>query len=189
MLFDVATWRQRPSWIGRRSIPGRTGLLVSIVAACAAGCTATEGPLVYSNSVTKPVNSLGCYIGTFRLHISSTHARPDQTVRLAATGPGTPSAGVITESWGLLGTASNGRFVASYNLAAITPFLRHAHNAPLGTILAGVGLPNRPFRVRVPHVPSGNYVIQFAYTVNPGSMGNPGPGAKTYTLCAALHVD
>src|SRR5215475_189740 len=146
----MASWRQPLPGFGGYSLPDRTALLLAIVAMAvsAAACGVTEGPLVYGNSVTKHVNSLGCYVGTFRLHISSTHALPGQTVTLTANGPSAPSSGVTTESWGLLGTASDGRFAATYNLAAITPFLRHPSNAPLGAILAGVGLPDRPFRVR-----------------------------------------
>jgi hypothetical protein len=183
----MATWWQRPAAKRARRCIGGTGLVVTVLAVCAAGC-AGEKPIVYSNSVTRDVNSLGCYVGTFRLHISSTHARVGQSVTLAANGPRAPAAGVSTESWGLLGTDSGGHFAATYNLAAITAFDPHARNVPLGSALAGVGLPNRPFRVRVPPVPSGSYIIQFAYFVEPGAMGNAGRGEKAYTLCAPLHV-
>ena len=182
----MATWR-RPARKPVRRYFGRVGFLVTVLAAGAAGC-ATEGPIVYSNSVTRHVNSLGCYVGTFRLHISSTHARVGQSVTLAANRPRAPAAGVSTESWGLLGTNSGGHFAATYNMAAITAFGPHARNAPLGTALGGVGLPNRPFRVRVPPVPNGSYIIQFAYFVEPGSMGNAGRSEKAYTLCAPLRV-
>lgn len=160
---------------------------MTVLAVAAAGC-ATAEPIVYSNSMTQHVNSLGCYLGRFQLHISSTHARVGQSVTLAANGPRAPAAGVSTENWGLLGTNSGGHFTATYNLAAITAFDPHARNVPLGTGLAGVGLPNRPFRVRVPPVPNGSYIIQFAYFVEPGSMGNAGRSEKAYTLCAPLHV-
>jgi len=170
---------------GRRL--GRTCLLMAVLAVCAAGC-ATEGPIAYGNSAARHVNSLGCYVGTFRLHISPTHVRVGQTVTLEANGPRASRAGVSTESWGLLGTDSGGHFAATYNLAAITAFDPHARNTPLGTALAGVGLPNRPFRVRVPPVSRGSYIIQFAYSVEPGSMGNAGPGDKSYTLCAWLRI-
>lgn len=182
----MATWQRRAGKPGR-SFFARTALPVTVLAACAAGCT-TQGPIVYTNSVTQHVNSLGCYVGTFRLHSSPTRARPGQTVTLAANGPRAPAAGVGTESWGLLGTNSGGHFVATYNLAAITASGSHARNAPLGTALGGVGLANRPFRVRVPPVPSGSYIIQFAYVVEPGSFVNTGRSEKEYTLCAPLHV-
>ena len=168
---------------------GRAGFLATILAVAAAGCT-TAGPIDYSNSVTRHVNSLDCYVGTFRLHISSTHARVGQSVTLAANGPRAPAAGVSTESWGLLGTNSGEHFAAAYNLAAIAPGIPHQRNVPVGpnNAVGGVGLPNRPFRVRVPPVPSGSYIIQFAYFVEPGSMGNAGRNEKAYTLCAPLHV-
>ena len=185
----MATWRERPAREPVRRWLDRAGLLVTATALAvgAAGC-ATEGPIVYGNSVTRHVNSLGCYVGTFHLRASSSHARVGQSVILAANGPRAPAAGVSTQSWGLLGTNSGGRFTATHNLAAITAFEPHARNAPLGVAIAGVGLPNRPFRIRVPPVPSGSYIIQFAYFAEPGSMGNTSTRDKAYTLCAPLHV-
>ena len=176
---------------GNAATPGacRACLLAVVLALGAAGCMATR-PLSYSNSVKRHLNSMGCYVGTFRLHISPANARPGQTVTLAANGPRGPSGGVGTESWGVLGAASDGHFAATYDLAAITPGLRHQQNIPVGANggIGGVGLPNRAFRIRVPPVPVGNYLIQFSYSVQSGSMGNTG-GPKSYTLCARLHVD
>lgn len=190
ILLGMATRWERRAGRAARGLCCRGCLLAAVLAVCAAGCTA-QGPLRSGNSVKRHVNSLGCYIGTFRLRVSPTHERPGQTVTLAANGPRAPSGGVGTESWGLLGTAPGGHFAAIYNLAAIAPGVQHQHNIPAGSSggLAGVGLPNRPFRVQVPPVPSGSYIIQFAYSVDPGSMGNAGSGPKTYTLCARLRVD
>jgi hypothetical protein len=185
----MATWRARGA--GKAAAPGArlACLLAVVLAVSAVGCTAT-GPLSTSNSVKRDLNSMGCYLGTFRLHISPANARPGQTVTLAANGPQGPGGGVSTGSWGVLGAASDGHFAAAYDLAAITPGLRHQQNVPAGASggLGGVGLPNRAFGVRVPPVPVGNYVIQFAYSVAPGSMGNT-EGPTSYTLCARLHVD
>ena len=167
----------------------RACMLGVALAVSVAGCSA-QGPLHHTNSVKRHVNSLGCYVGTFRLHISPTGARPGQIVTLAANGP-RRDGGVGTSSWGLLGTTSNGHFAAAYNLAVIIPGSQHQRNIPAGSgvLLAGVGLSNRAFRVEVPPVPSGNYMIQFAYSVVPGLMGNTGAGPRSYTLCARLHVN
>jgi hypothetical protein len=55
---------------------------------------------------------------------------------------------------------------------------------PTGAV-GGVGLPNKPFRVQVPTVGTGDYVVQFSYSVAPGTTGG-GPGL--YHLCTSLHV-
>jgi hypothetical protein len=94
---------------------------------------------------------------------------------------------VGTQIWGLLGTAAKGHFVTTYNLAAIVPGIYHQQNIPAGSaaVLDGLGLPNIPFRVRVPPVHGGNYLIKFVYSVTPEALGT---SPRLYDLCAALHV-
>lgn len=145
------------------------------------------GPLRGSNPA-KPVNSLGCYTGPATLSASPAHARPGEVVTLAATG--LPRNGVVElESGGLLGTAPDGHFTASWDLfPAPHGSGRHPHyiKADPGTLIAGTGLPNRPFDIAVPPVPDGNYLVQFEYSAAPAS---PGPGRPvSYTLCAPLQV-
>lgn len=169
------------------TVPLGTAVLAVAVTVGAAGC-ADQGPLRPSNPV-KPVNSLGCYTGPATLSASPAHARPGEVVTLTANG--LPRKGVVElQDWGLLGIASHGHFAASYNLGAQPPSrVRHVHNIKAGShvSLAGTGLPNRPFVIKVPPVPSGNYIIQFAYSAAPQSMSTSNP--EFYTLCARLPVN
>jgi hypothetical protein len=156
----------------------------------AAGCAnQTQAPLAGSNLVKGNLASLGCYAGSFRMVVRPATARQGQTVTLTANGPRRVGE-VETESWGLLGTASHGHFAGTYNLAASVRAGQKLPDVPVGPAfaVAGTGLPNRPLYVKVPPVSSGSYLIQFSYTVHPGVMGNPGPGNRSYTLCAWLHV-
>jgi hypothetical protein len=170
---------------------GAIFLAVAALSLGAAGCAShnTQGPLVGANPVKGNVDSLGCYIGTFRLVARPANARQGQTVTLTANGP-RQIGGVETDSWGLLGTASHGHFAGTDNLAASVRAGQKLPDVPVGpsVALAGTGLPNRPLHVRIPPVSSGSYLIQFLYTVYPGVLGNPGPGNRSYTLCARLHV-
>jgi len=159
------------------------------VANCGRVCEPGPGPLTGPNAVKGNVDSLGCYIGSFRMVVRPATARQGQTVTLTATGP-RRAGEVETESWGLLGTASHGHFAGTYNLAASVHAGQKLPDVPVGpgVAVAGTGLPNRALYVKVPPVSSGSYLIQFSYTVHPGFMGNPGPGNRSYTLCASLHV-
>jgi hypothetical protein len=155
----------------------------------AAGCTSqTQGALAGPGPVKGHVDSLGCYVGNFRMVVRPATARQGQTVTLTANGP-RRAGEVETESWGLLGTASHGHFAGTYNLAASVRAGQKVPDVPAGpaVAVAGTGLPNRALHVTVPPVPSGSYIIQFSYTVHPGFMGNPGPRNRSYTLCARLH--
>lgn len=135
------------------------------------------------------VNSLGCYIGPVRLQASPNSAQPGSLVALQATGHwrARHAYDVGTQSWGLLGTAAKGHFAATYNLAAIVPGLQHDQNIPAGpsVALGGIGLRNFGFRVRVPPVHSGKYVIKFTYSVTLEALGR---GIRIYNLCAPLNV-
>jgi hypothetical protein len=113
-----------------------------------------------------------------------------EIVSLAASGPWhVPDVihDVGTNSYGEIGTAKDGRFAASYYLAALVSGLKQAGNirySPSAAV-AGVGLPNRPFRVEIPPLSSGHYVIQFTYTIDMASGRERG---KSFNLCANLRI-
>ena len=149
--------------------------ILAAVALGAAGC-ADQSPL-------------RCSAGPAALSASPARARPGEIVTLAARGFPRDRL-VILQDPGSLGTASDGQFTAIYNLAAAPHGTgRHPHYSKAGSndLVAGTGQPDRPFDIKVPPVPDGNYVIQFDYSAAPAS---PGPGRPaSYTLCAPLRVD
>jgi hypothetical protein len=157
---------------------GTAGLLGLALATAAAACTGTGSSPAHS------AYPRGCS-KAFRLKVSANSASPGQVLTVSAEGRWR-SSNVETESYGLLGTVRSGRFTPIYNLAAIVPGLRQK-NIPVGPSggVGGVGLGNQPFRIKVPPVHSGSYVVQFLYSVPPTS-ANGGP--KTYNLCALLHI-
>jgi hypothetical protein len=100
-----------------------------------------------------------------------------------------------TTNYGLFGSLKNGRFTPSYFLFAVfgnrpppqsTGVLPYSTSA--ATAIAGTGLGNRPFHVRIPPVPRGQYIIKFAYTVRPGEVKLARARAGTYNLCAPVTV-
>ena len=159
---------------------GAVGLLGFALATAATACTGTGSPP--SRSAYPP----GCS-KAFQLVVSARSAAPSQLLTVSARGSW-PTSDVTTESYGLLGTVRGGRFVPSYNLAAIVPGIQNGKNIPVGTSdgVGGVGLPNKPFRIKVPPVRGGSYIIQFSYSAAPASNSTGGP--KVYNLCAPLHV-
>jgi hypothetical protein len=135
------------------------------------------------------VNSLGCYTGPVWLQVRPSSAPAGSLVGIRAEGHwrARRKRDVGTQTWGLLGTAVKGHFVTTYNLAAIVPGIYHQQNAPAGSsaVLDGLGLPNIPFRVQVPPVHSGSFLIKFVYSVTPEAVGT---APRLYDLCASLHV-
>ena len=133
-------------------------------------------------------STTGCHQGPQRLAVSPDPAAIGQVVVVTASGswhvPDTIH-DVTTESEGLLGKAAAGHFRAIYNIAVIVPGMA-SRNTRVGSPegLSGVGLPNKPFRIRVPRVTPGSYLLKFPYTVAPESSGSP----KTYQLCAKLSI-
>lgn len=163
---------------------GRTGAIFAF--AVAFGSAACTSHLAESNHV----NSLGCYIGNVHLKLAAASVRPGQTVSLRTSGQWHVHDvvhDVSTGSYGMLGTARQGRFVPIYYLSAITADGQHQPNVPVGRSVSfsGVGLPNRPFRVLVPPVHSGEYFIKFDYTVSPTASHKD---LRSYSLCARLHI-
>ena len=159
---------------------GTVGLLGFALATATAACTGT------SSSPPRSAYPSGCS-RAFRLEVSAKSAVPKELLTVSAQGSW-PTSDVTTESYGLLGTVRSGRFVPSYNLAAIVPGIQNGKNFPVGASggVGGVGLPNKPFKIEVPPVSSGSYIVEFSYSAAPASNGGAGP--KVYNLCALLHI-
>jgi hypothetical protein len=176
-MGKLSKLRFRVSWADPWRF-GTAGLLGLALATAGAACTGTGSP------PSRSAYPRGCS-KAFRLKVSANSASPGQVLGVSAEGR-LRSPNVETESYGLLGTVRSGRFVPIYNLAAIVPGL-HQKNIPVGPSegVGGEGLGIRSFRIRVPPVHSGSYVVQFLYSVPPAS-ANGGP--KTYNLCALLHI-
>ena len=128
-----------------------------------------------------------CYQGANRLIVTPSSVRPSQLVALRLQGPWSHLAAdrVGTENYGLLGRATHGKFVPLYNIAVIAKGVEPGKDLPVpsGEGIGGVGLPDRPFRVRIPKVTPANYVLEFNY----GVMQSTGR-SKTYLLCSRLHA-
>jgi len=129
----------------------------------------------------------GCSAGRYELYARPGVATAGQLVTLSSNAPA-PIYRAETGNWGLLGTVTSGRkFVPAWNLAAIVTGLPVTRNVPIGSsiALAGVGLPNRPFRVRLPDVAPGQYLIEFGYSIATDAAGQR---RKFFTLCAPVVV-
>lgn len=166
-----------------RARSGAAALVIIALAVGSVACTRQASP----PPSVRHVNSLGCYVGAFHLKVSPSPARSGEVVTVSASGPWR-GRDVGTDSYGLLGTNKDGHFVRMYYLAAITPGGPRRRNIPVSRSVGvgGVGLPNRPFQIEVPPVRSGDYIIQFDYSVTPAPTGSG--GSATYDLCAPLHV-
>lgn len=178
---SAAFWRAAARRAAARRAAAGVGCLA--LAMTAAACTG------HAARPRGHVSSLGCYIGSVWLQASPSSAQAGTLVAITAEGHwrARRARDVGTQTWGLLGTAAEGRFVATYNLAAIVPGIYHQQNVPAGSAAAldSLGLPNIGFRVQVPPVPSGNYLIKFTYSVTPEAVGT---APRLYDLCTALHV-
>lgn len=168
----------------RRSRRSGKGLLAAVLVVSSAGCAS------HNSQPSGHVNSLGCYTGPQRLKVGASPARPGEVVGVAATGPWHVSDvthDVTTSSYGLFGTEGAGRFETLYYVAAIAPGLKSERNVRFSPAagIGGVGLPNRPFQIKVPPVRKGKYLLKFEYSV---AAGPAGTGPKTYNLCAPIIV-
>lgn len=168
----------------RRRPPSGTGRVLAGLSLAGAltlsACTGQPPP--------PKASSPGCHPGPQRLAVSPDPATAGQVAVVTASGPWhVPDTihDVTTESAGLLGRAAGGHFQAVYNIAVILPGMV-SRNTRVGSQqgLSGVGLPNKPFRIRVPPVTPGSYLLKFPYTVTPESSGSP----KTYQLCAKFSI-
>lgn len=152
--------------------------LILGVSACARG-PASDAP-------GRPI-AAGCYKGPARLIVMPQSGRTLQlaTIKLEDQWSRVAASRITTESYGLLGRAGKNRFIPLYNVAAISNGVTVGKNFPVSGSegVGGVGLPDRPFRIRLPKIATGSYVIEFNYTVTPKKGRN-----KTYVLCSRLHI-
>lgn len=155
----------------------------------AAGCALARNTAQTSGSVPP-----GCYSGGLRLVAQPASAQPGQLVTVR-TNAAQLAWLMETTNYGLFGSLKNGQFTPSYFLFAVfgnrrppqsTGVLPYTTSA--ATAIAGTGLGNRPFHVPIPPVPSGHYVIKFAYTVRPGEVKLARARGGTYNLCARVTV-
>lgn len=176
--------------------PGSRGRRLCDVAVAALSLPALSSCHAQEASHPRHVRSLGCFIGRFRMQAMPALARPSQVIRLAANGPEGPQF-IGLDSWGRFGRMQGGRFVALYDIPAVpvqehVGALRAIRISSSGNVLAGVGMPNRPFLTRVPAVPAGTYLIQFDYNVSGltlSELKKLGLGSnKSYTLCVRVNV-
>jgi hypothetical protein len=140
------------------------------------------------------VNALGCFTGRFELRPNPTVTSAGSLITLSTNAPG--DATISHESWGTFGRIRNGRVKALYSVSAAVGShgaLSHPAVLPIQTQpLAGVGLPDHPFLIRVPDVDSGSYLVWFYYTVaglERSERQRLGIGKhNSYNLCATIRV-
>jgi hypothetical protein len=166
--------------------------VVSLVAAATAALSACDGV----GNGRSGGGSLGCLTGRFELRVRPTLTSAGELLKLSTNGPGSSS--ITHDSWGTFGRVRQGRFEALYDVSAAVG--SHGPISHPGVIritdqpqpLAGVGLPDHPFLIRVPKVSSGRYLVEFYYSVNGLTRAERlrfgiGP-RKGYHLCAYIRV-
>jgi hypothetical protein len=163
-------------------------MAVAVGSLMLAGCASSPNSLPGARQPGRPavkVSSAGCLTGTYRLDASPGSVHRSQLVTLSASGSRLASETSL-DSWGSLGTARDGHFAGVWYLAAITPGGQAAANIPAGSpnTLVGSDIPNVPFKIRMPDVPAGSYMIQWRYNTNAAVSGR----SASYTLCAAVRV-
>lgn len=152
----------------------------------AAGCAYARNTAQTSGSVPP-----GCYSGGLRLTVRPGSAHAGQLVTLH-TNTAQLAWLMETTNYGLFGGLKDGQFRPMYIVFAV-PGRGKPHSHPVlpyrkRAVIAGTGLANRPFRVEIPRVPSGQYLIKFGYTVRPGGAKLAKVKAGTYNLCAPVTV-
>jgi hypothetical protein len=167
--------------------------VVIAVAGCAAPGTAAS-PSVTARSSQRATSAITvqCSSRGPVLTVKPSTARPGQDVTVDAPGPWPRSSSrreIGTSSFGTLAKADGRQLDAVYYLGAISAETPQGalgtedFPAKSGLVLAGTGILDRPFRVAIPAVPSGSYVVQFVYTIMAA-----GHGPSSYQLCAGLRV-
>ena len=104
----------------------------------------------------------------FAMSAAPTTVRPGELVALSDNAPAARASGAELGDPGTLGTVSHGQYTPLWNLGAIRPG-QPSRNWPAGNPVAGVGINNQPFKIRVPQVQPGRYSIQFEYGYHPAS--------------------
>jgi hypothetical protein len=154
---------------------------VAVVGGIALGACSGGAP---PGRAGRGAGAAGCFVGKYRLTVRPGSVEAGQLVTVAEQGPYEPRYQLGTQSWGTLGTISDGQFRLLWNVAAIRPGLPHPNNIPSGSSLglAGTGIPGLPFQIRIPRLPSGTYTIRFDYIMN--LVTRP----VHHTLCASVDV-
>lgn len=167
--------------LGRFGLIGSSAFLTLIlgVSACSPG-PASDAP-------GQPIAN-GCYKGPASLVVKPHSGRVSQlaSVKLEDQWSDVATSRITTENYGLLGRTMRTEFIPLYNIAAISKGIPSGRNFRVSSTegVGGVGLRDRPFKIRFPKVATGSYVLEFHYTVISKKGGN-----KTYVLCSRLHID
>ncbi len=101
-------------------------------------------------------------LAKFAMRAAPTTVRPGDLVALSDNAPAARPPGVEFGDPGTLGTVSHGQYTPLWDLGAIRPG-HLSSNWPADNPVAGAGIKNQPFRIRVPDVQPGRYLIQFEY--------------------------
>ncbi len=98
----------------------------------------------------------------FAMTAAPATVRPGDLVALSDNAPAARASDAELGDPGTLGTVSHGQYTPLWNLGAIRPG-QPSRNWPAGNPVAGTGIYNQRFRIRVPDVQPGRYLIQFEY--------------------------
>jgi hypothetical protein len=129
----------------------------------------------------QPTGPPDCFT-KFAMSAAPATVRPGDLVALSDNAPAARASGAELGDPGTLGTVSHGQYTPLWNLGAIRPG-QPSRNWPVGNPVAGVGINNQPFKIRVPDVRPGRYLIQFEYDYHLASAA-PVPG----NLCVTITV-
>jgi hypothetical protein len=118
----------------------------------------------------------------FAMSAAPVSVRPGDLVALSDNAPAAWASNAQLGDPGTLGTVSHGRYTPLWNLGVIRPG-HPGRNWRVGDPVAGVGIYNQPFKIRVPDVQPGRYLIQFAYGYSSAS-----DAAVTGNACVTITV-
>jgi hypothetical protein len=160
-------------------------------AVAVAGCASADTPQTHRASVRNASlhnasrSALNCATHGPVLKLSTRSARTGQDVTVYAPGPwprDLTRMDISVDTFGAFGKAVDGQFRPLFYLGSSAG--GSEVDIPVGShvMLAGTGSTNDPFKVEIPPVPSGRYIIGFEYTI----ILRPGP--RNYELCASIDV-
>ncbi len=181
-------WRN----VGPRTCRGFIGCLLGLVLTAGSfGCTSHRQALTHIAALHRHLNTHGCFTGRLRLSVKPTSVHAGQLIAVRDNGP--PGSWAITgNSYGLFGIVQNDRFTALYYVAAINHRGNPQKNPNIQVTpsvgMAGIGTPNQPFYVEVPHVSTGAYQMRFSYAVSLAGAEATAVQPGDHTLCALLSV-
>lgn len=163
--------------------------LFGLLAGCAQPAhTAPSGPRTAAGPSQLPS---ACSKGNQRLTVSSQVVHPGDLATVSRNGSwpsGEIPGPVPLQSPGELGIESNQQFKPLYYIfASIAGMTKYSQDIAFGptVAVAGAALPDKDFRIKVPDVSPGNYVIEFEYGLS--SVRRPVTPIN-YLLCAQLSI-